>query len=483
MPSLHPRRLAHLFLVPCLVAVGCARTTSPTVDAGPPTDAGAADARDAGPPEPPPVERIADRAVVAFVGRDALGPWWIEERIAGQPLVQGDRELGPRSLVRATPERQVVWAPAADDRMTDAVLHPSGAWSAVGVDATMRPFLVRGDVGGALVRITLDDPLLASDTGAWLGAPPDHLAVAPLTESSVSIAADGEDVVVALESAELAVLAYRWHWRDGAFERGPRTLVSPAIADAPYLPIGGSYDDFDAVISPYLVHLGVDASGRAFVATFTARTRVGRHNAVLGTHLDLLRRVLYPRENTSDALVVGIDRDGTHAFDLVVGTVDVEDELFGIAVGPERVAVLGRSRRELGRDNTELHAMIAELDHDGTPLGTTTFDGEGSALAQAGLYDGAALFVGGTEGWQQNPSGRSVFVPGHPFLVRLEGGVVTRLDGLVPHTEPASELRALARGEGVLLLGGHERGPLTHTGDSDRTLIRSDAWWVATPQP
>lgn len=483
------------FLVGLLVAWcwGCGAGVSAAGDAG--TDAvadGGADAgsdagSDVGTPQPR-EERIPDRALVEWMGVEGIGPWWIEERLAPQPVAPGDRELGPRSIVRAAPERRVVWLPPEGDRLTDAVLHPSGEWSAVGVEADMRIFLARGDRGGLRDRVVLDDPALASDRRAWTVTPRTVLRVGALSEASPSIVADGEDVVVSLMSEDAAVLAYRWRRAGGAFVRGPRTLVSPAMIITPFLPIGGSFDDFDAVVSPYLTRLGVDARGRAYVATFADMPRLRAHNAAFGTRLDLQRERLYPRENTSDAMLTRVDRDGSIGFVRVVGTADVEDEVFGVAVGADRVAVLGRSRRELGRDNTELHAMVAEVGLDGGPIGTTTFDALDSGLAQTGAYVGSDLWVGGTEGWVQNPSGRSVFQEGHGFLIRLrEGGaagrVVTRFDPMLPTTGGHAELRSIVAAGTALFLGGHEHGPLTHTGDGDRSLIRSDAWWAVRPLP
>ncbi len=357
----------------------------------------------------------------------------------------------------------------------------------MGVDAERRVFLARGNGDRVLDRRLLDDPELVTDTRAWLGSPRDVLRVGALSEASVAVAADGEDVVVTLMTEDFAVFLYRWRREGGAFSRGPRTLVSPAAPASPILPIGGSFDTFSATVGPYLTHLALDARGRAFVALFADRTRVARHNAVFGTSLSLLRERIGPRENTSDALVSRVERDGSAGFTAVVGTPDVEDELFGIAAGEDRVAVLGRSRRELGRDNTELHAMVSELDLDGAPLGTTTVDARESGLAQSGAYDGAELWVGGSEGWTQNPSGRSVLTPGRPMLLRLRVGasarVVERFDAILPATEGHAELRALAVGRGGIFLGGHERGPLTHTADAERSLARSDAWWCARATP
>lgn len=424
-------------------------------------------------------ERIPDRALVKWVSADPREPWWIEERIAPQPMVQGDRDLGPRAIVRGAPERRVVWQPPETDRLVDACRHPSGEWSAVGVQHDLRVFVARGDASGLLDRLVLDD-----------------VRVGALSEASPKIAADGEGVVVAAMLVDFSVVARRLGRQGGAFVPGAHTLVSPAVAVTPILPIGGSYDDFDAVVSPHHVQLGVDAAGRAFVVQLADRPRLLRHNAHFGTDLDLLRDALHPRENTSDALVSGVDRDGTIAFAVVVGTPDFEDEVFGVVVGDEvrdevgdeRVAVLGRRRRELGRDNTELHAMVAELSRDGAPLGTTTFDGEDSAIAQSGVYvtgrGGRDLWVSGTEGWKQNPSGRSLSEPGHPFLVRMHGEgtrSIERLDARLPKTSGHAELRAIAVGSGWLFLGGHENGPLTHTGDADRSLIRSDAYLSIAP--
>lgn len=471
------------FLSLSLAACGAGPTLADDRDGGTTTDHPTTDT-----PTPTPRDlRVTDRAVVAWMGADELGPWWVEERLSPEPLVVGDRGLGPRSVVRASPDRVVVWTPPASDRLTAAVRHPSGEWSAVGVDSDRRAFLARGNATGLLDRRLLDDPALLTDPRAWNSVPREHPRIGGLSERSVAVAADGEDVVVTLMTEDFAVLAYRWRREGGGFVRGPRTLVTPATGVTPILPIGGSFDSFGATLGPYVTHVAADRQGRAFVAIHTDRSRLTRHNAVFGTALALLRANNGPREQSSDALVVRVDRDGSVGFARVVGTPDVEDEVFGLAVGDERVAVLGYSRRELGRDNTELHVMVAELSTDGAPRTTTTFDARDSGLAEGGAYAGSDLWVGGAEGWAQNPSGRSVLQPGRPMLLRLRDGaagrVVERFEALPMSTEGHAELRALRVDRGALLLGGHERGPLTHTGDADRSLVRSDAWWCTRPLP
>lgn len=498
-------RLLLVALLTWFALPACASTSVPRDDGSDVTDAADAhdaptgDARDGTDTDAPDVpevrtERIPDRSIVAWITADTAEPWWIEERIAPQPRNEGDRELGPRSIVRATPTREVVWQPGDTDRLTDACRHPSGEWTAVGVDSDHGIFVARGDTHGLLDRLRLEDPGLADDSRAWLGTQRTVPRVWSFSESSVHVVADGEDAVLAFMSEDNAVLGYRLVRREHDFVVGPHVLVSPATAVTPYLPIGGSYDDFDAVVAPYLVHLGIDPRGRVFVAQFADGPRIRRHNAVMGTSLSLIRNVLGPRENTLDALVSGIERDGTIAFATVVGMPDVEDEIFGIAVGETRVAVLGRHRRELGRDNTEIHVMVAELRTDGVPLATTSIDVADSGLAQSGEYLGEQLWIGGTESWIQNPTGRSVWGEGAPFLLRLSDAadgtrVVERFSHLLPVTSGHAELRAL-RIEGTpggprtrLFVGGHENGPQTHTGDADPSLIRSDAWWRETALP
>ncbi len=489
-----------VFLGAMAVAVACdesERDPAAEQSGGGATDGGADDGAapgdDVASPDVARTERIADRSLIEWMSPDPAEPWWIEERIAPQPSQPGDYELGPRSIVRAAPDRRVVWQAPDSERMTDACRHPSGEWSAAGVDADRRVFLARGNADGLLDRVLLEDPELVNDSRAWASNPRTVPRVWSWSEQSVSIVADGEGVVLALMTEDDAVLAYRFARRGGAFERGPRALVSPAASRTVFLPIGGSYDDFDAVTAPFLVHLGVDGNGRAFVAQFADNNRIRSHNAKMGTSLELLRDKLRPREGTQDVLVSGVDRDGSIAFATVVGMPDVEDEVFGLAVGEGRLAVLGRHRRELGRDNTEIHVMVAELSAAGIPLATTSFDALDSGLAQSGAYVGSQLWVGGTEGWVQNPSGRSVSDQGQPFLVRLSDDpaargrrVVERFDSLLPPTSGHAELRALrlhttSAGATTLFVGGHENGPQTHTGDGDPSLIRSDAWWRLQP--
>src|SRR5690606_34298011 len=173
-----------------------------------------------------------------------------------------------------------------------------------------------------------DEPL------AWIDEPKDALRVGALSEASPKIVCEAEHVWISLMSEDNAVLLYRGVAHDGAWTLAHRTVVAPAMVITPFLPIGGSYDDFDAMVAPYVTHLARDAGGRVFVAWLADRSRVARYNATFGTELSLLREVLHPRDATLDTFVVGLDPDGTRAFAVVVGIPDVEDEIFGLTLGP-----------------------------------------------------------------------------------------------------------------------------------------------------
>jgi hypothetical protein len=281
-----------------------------------------------------------------------------------------------------------------------------------------------------------------------------------------------------------AVLVYRFRWDGAAWQRGPRKLVSPASAETPFLPIGATYDNFDAIVSPFTPRLAVaQQDGAAYVALATTTSRLKQHNTVFRTSFQPLRSA-GSHEKASDILISRIDRDGSLAWSRLVGTPDVDDEVYAVAVGPAgQVALVGRARRELGLDNTEWHATITTLDAAGQTTAALRVDTRDSGIAQCAAFaaDGS-LFVGGTESFLQNPVGFSLYQAGRPFLLQLGGADAAnklepvRRDALLPTTTGHTELRALAFFENRLWLAGFENGPLTHTGDQDRSLIRADGW-------
>lgn len=445
-----------------------------------------------GPPQDtePPVERSSGQAAVSWLRTDATESWWLEERLAPWPEHAGDRDLGLRQLVRATPanRRQIIWSSTDPERLTSAVVDTDGSWSGVGVDGAHRPFLIHGNVQGELSRIVLDDPALAADPNAWLGStPPSELRLGVLSEDSVRIGGSASEVVISLMNDHNAVLAYRWRWDGAGWQRGARTLVTPASAETPFLPIGATYDNFDAIVSPFNAHLAVAADGAAYVALAATSGRLKRHNAVFGTRYEPLRSNGDLSERPTDLLVTRIGRDGAIAWSRLVGTPDVDDEIYAAAAGPAgSVALVGRARRERGLDNTEWHATATTLDAAGATTAAVVFDTADSGIAQCAAFaaDGS-LYVGGTESWLQNPGGFSLYKEGRPFLLHLgsSSGSVVRKDQLLPATAGHAELRAISIAADRLWLAGFERGPLTHSGDQDRSVIRADGWRASAGIP
>jgi hypothetical protein len=432
--------------------------------------------------------RTEGQAVVSVLSADPAAPYWLEERLAPWPAQQGDRDLGIRQIVRATAAsaHEVVFAPSSPDRLTAAVVHGRESFSAVGVDGDRRPFLLRGEVSGAIERIVVADPELYADRNAWLGSvPPTELRVGVLSEDSVRIAGTADEVVVSLLNDHNAVLAYRYKWDGSRWQRVARTLLSPATSQTPFLPIGASYDNFDAITNPFHVKLHASPDGAAYVALMATPNRLVQHNAVFGTTFEPLRSDGDRLNRPSDVLVFRIERDGRVAWSRLVGVADVDDEVYAVAAAPagDRVAVVGRARRERGLDNSEWHATITTLDAAGNTKAAVVFDTADSGIAQCAAFapDGA-LYVGGTEAFLQNPEGFSLYQNGRPFLLRLDPGssAIVRRDELLPRTEGHAELRALAVSGQGLWLGGLERGPLTHTGDADRSLIRADGFRTVT---
>ena len=341
----------------------------------------------------------------------------------------------------------------------------------------------------------VDDPELAADENAWTGThPPALLRVGALSQDSVRIAAVpgraglGDEVVVSLMTDHHAVLVYRYRWDGSAYQKTARTLAVQAQVLTPFLPIGATYDNFDAVVNPYSPRLAVGPDGDAYVALSYTTGQLSRFNAVFGTDLKPLQTGP-SLDKPGDVLVTRLGRDGKRVWARVVGTPDVDDEVYGLAVGPAgRVAVVGRARREPGRDNVELNPLIAVLDGSGASIATLVWDAADSGLAQAAVFSpSGALWVGGTEGYRQNPSGISLYQPGRPFLLRLDPGqdaakpVVSVETPQLPETAGHAELRSLSIAGGRLWLSGLERGPLTHTGDGDRSLIRADGYVAALP--
>jgi hypothetical protein len=409
-------------------------------------------------------ERSVARLAVA-AGRVVL----LEETLTGFDHVAP----GPR-LVRAIDRRsstEVSWQPEGAARIADAAAHASGAVSVAVVDDENRISVV--GLGADLVpratlqlvddQVGLDPP---ADPAGNLG-----LFASGATAESVRIAAVGDDVVVAALTWRNSLVVYRLHLGDVGFELRGRTLVEPPAPLIPFLPIGGSFDTFTAIVAWFRPYLASDADGNAYLALWTNPRRIMLHRQVFGD--GLLPLPTDPGGHDSDVTVTKLAPDGTRLWSRVIGT-RFEDEPYAIAASANEVVVTGRSRRNPGNDNTQWDPWLAALDGGGARLASRTLPFDASGILLAVDVDGSgAITAGGSDGWAQNPEGLSVFAFGAKLLFTLPSadGAPTRV--AVPAGPRHNEIRSIAIGPEGVWYAGHEDGPLTHSGDGDPGQIRS----------
>ena len=388
-----------------------------------------------------------------------------EEQLASFTVPAGASRIRRRDLA-GSPS----WNAPQGLVIEDAALHPSGTVSAVLVDEAFGVWLARLAPDLALLQLgKLDDPAVASDPIPPGAPPPSTLVANPLPRDSVRAAADGEDVVVAvttsLESVLLYRIAFSTHW-----EPPRRTLVLPVSPHTPMLPIGGTFDTFGAMWSSYRTLIDVDPAGNAYVAFWANPRKIQRHSAFTGDDLHPLSSE--PLSQDSDVLLEKFDRTGARQWSRVVGTAN-EDEPYALRAAESEVAVVGRSRRFPGFDNTFWDAFLSVSDADGTVRPSRTFQLDASSILMAvdALPDGGWL-LGGSEGWSQNPSGLSVFGFGSKLLRGPQPGCrLVRLS--LPAGPRHNEIRTVLAGAAGVWFGGHEDGPVMHTGDGDLSEIHA----------
>ncbi len=353
----------------------------------------------------------------------------------------------------------------------DAVLHPSGAVSAVLVDEGSGVWLARLAPDLALVQLEkLDDPAIALDPLPGGGTAPTTLVANSLPRDSVRAAADGEEAVVAVTTSLESVLLYRIAF-SSRWELPRRTLVLPVNPHTPFLPIGGTFDTFGAMWSSYRTLVDVDPEGNAYVAFWANPRTLQRHSAFSGDDLHPLASE--PLSQDSDVLLEKFDRSGARQWSRVIGTAN-EDEPYAIRAAEGEVAVVGRSRRFAGFDNTFWDAFVSVSDADGTLRRSRTLELEASSilLAVDALPAGGWL-VGGSEGWAQNPSGLSVLSFGTKLLVELSTPDANVVRISLPAGPRHNEIRTVLTGSAGVWFGGHEDGPVMHTGDGDLSAIHA----------
>jgi hypothetical protein len=251
-----------------------------------------------------------------------------------------------------------------------------------------------------------------------------------------------------------------------------RTLIEPPAALFPLLPTGGTFDTFGAMVVWFRPLLDVDEAGDAYVAVWASPSRIRAHVGAFGDGLTPLPGdPTSPGAHDSDVLVTRMDRTGARVWTRVVGTMH-EDEPYAIRAHAGAVVVAGRARRFPGFDNTTWDAFFSVVSSTGALVGSRAIplDASGIFLAVDSLPTGGWVLAG-SDGWSQNPGGLSVLSFGAKLLLLLPAidAVPTRVR-LVPGPRH-NEIRTVLSGPGQVWFGGHEDGPIMHTGDADPRLI------------
>jgi hypothetical protein len=273
-------------------------------------------------------------------------------------------------------------------------------------------------------------------------------------------------VTTGLESVILYRLAFSTRW-----ETPRRTLVLPVSRHIPFLPIGGTFDTFGAMWSSFRALLDVDPAGNAYVAFWVDHRKLLQHSAFTDEELHPL--ATDPNSQDSDVLLEAFDRDGVRLWSRVIGT-ENEDEPYAVRATATEVAVVGRARRFPGFDNTFWDAFVSVSASDGTLRSSRTIQLDGSSilLAVDGV-PGRGWLVGGSDGWAQNPEGLSVLSFGIKLLLALPTPDGDPIRLRLPAGPRHNEIRTVIDGVDGAWFGGHEDGPVMHTGDGDLAQIHA----------
>jgi hypothetical protein len=199
------------------------------------------------------------------------------------------------------------------------------------------------------------------------------LAANGFASDAARIAAVGEDVVAVVDTSYNSIVAYRASFA-GAWSAPRRTLVEPPAALVPFLPTSGTFDTFGAIVAWFRSPLDVDDQGAAYVAVWADPSRLRAHDDAFHDGLVPLGDDADAPVPSADVVVTKIDIQGARLWSLVVGT-PREDEPYAIRARGGAVAVVGRSRRFPGVDNTVWDAFVAVASAEGASLGARTISG------------------------------------------------------------------------------------------------------------
>lgn len=393
----------------------------------------------------------------------------------------------PMRLRRITSDGATIrsWTAPAGSVLSDFCEHPSGAISAILIAPDRTPSLERlaPDLT-SLGNWVMHDPLIASDPHVSDAGALDLLANG-FAWDAARVASLGEAVVAVVDTSWNSIIAYRTSFSNGAWAQPQRTLIEPPAGLTPFLPIGGSFDTFGAIVVWFRALLDVDEAGNAYIATWASPSRIRAHTSEFGDGLvPLPADPLAPSAGDSDVLLTKMDSAGARIWSRVVGTMH-EDEPYGIRAHSGAVAVVGRARRFPGLDNTIWDPFLSVVSSSGDFVGSRALPMNASGIFLAvDSFPTGGWVLGGSDGWSQNPDGLSVLSYGTKLFALLPtvDGALSRVP--LPDGPRHNEIRTVLADPSHLWFGGHEDGPIMHTGDADPSLIvATGVLGSATPVP
>jgi hypothetical protein len=376
-----------------------------------------------------------------------------------------------RMLNGVVPERS--WTSPDGTYVSDICLHPSGEVSAVLVGSDFTVSLARLDAHLTLLSLaTIHDPVLASDPNVSDAGALD-LRTNGFASDAARIGAVGEGVVVVVDTSWNSIIAYRASFA-GAWSSPQRTLLEPPTDLTPFLPTSGTFDTFGAIVAWFRSPLDVDDEGNAYVAVWANPDRIRAHVAFFNDGLTPLPDDAgVPGPADSDILLNKMGADGQRIWTRVIGTAH-EDEPYAIRAHGGVVAVVGRSRRFPGLDNTAWDAFVGVSSTAGDTIVSRAIAlGASAILLAVDVLPQGGLVVGGSDGWSENPDGLSIVTFGTKLLLQLPAFEAEPVRVSLQAGPRHNEVRTVLGGADRIWFGGDEDGPIMHTGDGDPSQIRA----------
>lgn len=417
---------------------------------------------------PPPVNQTS--AGFAIVKVATAGAGWVA--LADRPLPVANITIPDRRLHIAPGGTPVAtFTPANGWALIDFALHPSQQTTlALANDRQVR--LVRLSAQGQLLaEFDLID--LESPQDPFLSDPiyiRDATAMVPFSSrDTIRLAPLGEELAVALRTGKNAVVAYRYRFAGGGFNRVWRRLVEPGVYIGNGGITSGTYDPFGSLDNQWRLVLAAHAEGRLAVAVNVNHTELptghGQHFNESATEFDY------------GFIVTSLAADGTRQGSTIVN-LGRRSDVHAISWNGEEVAVAGRIYAESRPDGAGWNGYLAVARPSQRQLVNVAqidVDRGDALLGLQAIANGRYLATGST-GYVQNPSGASVSEAAEPLLVTLnaDGSLRQRIN--VNAGPRHNQLRGVAAWRGGWLLAGLTNGPGTHSADGNPALLTADGY-------